>query len=73
MADTNFGECNALALKKHLPVFGMEWPQGSKAPGDAYCLMLAGHPAMKRTSDKECEVEGLHNGHRLGGGDRLAV
>ena len=73
VADTNFGECNALALKKHLPVFGMECPQCSKAPGDAYCLMLAGHPAMKRTTDKECEVEGLHNGHRLGGAYRVAV
>merc|ERR1719352_1570552 len=28
---------------------------------------------MTRAPDSECEVEGLFNGNRLGGGDRLAV
>jgi hypothetical protein len=73
-SDTNFGECNALALQKHSPVFGMEWPQGPKEPGDAYCLLLAGHPSMKRAPDKECAGEGKDSGgHYLGGPHRLAV
>lgn len=52
---------------------GMEYPQGSIAPGASQCLLLAGSPNMEPASDSECEWEVDSQGNRLGSGWRLAV
>jgi hypothetical protein len=72
-AHKSMAECKALAKSQGKTHFGMEYPQGSATPGDAYCLTLPSVPTMNKKPDSECENERDAKGNRLGDGNRLAV
>ncbi|CAJ1433932.1 unnamed protein product, partial [Effrenium voratum] len=62
--------CAALAKKRGMLYFGMEYPQGYSKTGDAECMTLDEVPDMDSADDSDCDKEtwdkkGLGNAHRL--------
>jgi len=72
---TSWTECQALAKKKNVAFFGMEYPQGAPRNKASCLLQRPGVEPWKfgRLIDKDCSDRNDSSGHKMGGAWSVAI